>query len=200
MRKLILVLGCALTLVHPTAILSQVQSGAPAAQKPINHGGKIDSKYDGFNHETVLRLLKMKVTCDGMKDKFVKDACVSIEVSLHCPGVQLNYVRNVTLQIMFENKDWVHSHPLNQRDLQVVIDTETLRLGRMQLPNTAAPGKWDTKLEVLEATIPYAVFKKIAQSQAVEIQVGQSAFELREKNRLALRDLDSRVVNTRAKN
>src|SRR5690348_10157903 len=58
MRKLILVLGCVLALVHPTAILSQVQSGAPAAQKPVNHGGKIESKYDGFNHETVLRLQK----------------------------------------------------------------------------------------------------------------------------------------------
>jgi hypothetical protein len=200
MRKLILFLGCALALVHPTAILSQVQSGGPATQKPVNHGGRIDSKYDGFNHETVVRLQKMKVTCDGMKDKFVKDGCVSIEVSLHCLGVQLNYVRNVTLQILFENKDWVHGHPLDQRDLRVVIDTETLRLGRMQLAKTAVPGKWDTKLEVLEATIPYAVFKKIAQSEAVEMQVGQSAFELREKNRLALRDLDSRVVDTRAKN
>jgi hypothetical protein len=200
MRKLSLVLGSVLALVHPTAILSQVQSGAPAAQKPINHGGKIESKYDGFTHETVLRLQKMKVTCDGMKDKFVKDGCVSIEVSLHCPGVQLNYVRNVTLQIMFENKDWIHSHPLDQRDLRVVIDTETFRLGRMQLANTTVPGKWDTKLEALEATIPYAVFKKIAQSEAVEMQVGQNAFELREKNRLALRDLDSRVIDTRAKN
>lgn len=199
MRKLILVLGCALALVHPTAILSQVQSGAPA-EKPVNHGGKIDSKYDGFNYETVVRLQKMKVTCDGAKDKFVKDGCVSIEVSLHCPGVQLDYVRNVTVQIMFENKDWVHIHPLDQRDLRVVIDTETLKLGRMQLANTAVPGKWDTKLEVLEATIPYTAFKKIAQSQAVEFQVGQSAFELREKNRLALRDLDSRVMDTRAKN
>ena len=200
MRKLILVLGCVLALVHPTAILSQVQSGAPAAQKPVNHGGKIESKYDGFNHETVLRLQKMKVTCDGMKDNFVKDACVSIEVSLHCPGVQLNYVRNVTLQIMFENKDWVHGHPLDQRDLRVVIDTDTFKLGRMQLANTAVLGKWYTKLEVLEATIPYAVFKKIAQSEAVEMQVGRSAFELREKNRLALRDLDSRVIDTRAQN
>src|ERR1051326_5761812 len=141
MRKLILVLGCVVALVHPTAILSQVQSGAPAAQKPVNHGGKIDSKYDGFNHETVLRLQKMKVTCDGVKDNFVKDACVSIEVSLHCPGVQLNYVRNVTLQIMFENKDWVHGHPLDQRDLGVVVETEALRLGRMQLANTAGAGK-----------------------------------------------------------
>jgi len=199
MRKLFLVLGCALALVHPTAILSQVQSG-PAAAKPINHGGKIESKYDGFNYETVVRLQKMKVTCDGVRDNFVKDACVSIEVSLHCPGVQLNYVRNVTLQIMFENKDWVHSHPLNQRDLQIVIDTETLKLGRMQLANTAVPGKWDTKLEVLEAAIPYSVFKKIAQSQAVSMQVGQTSFDLREKNRLALRDLDSRVMDTRAKN
>jgi hypothetical protein len=198
MRKLILVLSCALALVHPTAILSQVQSGAP--QKPINHGGKIDSKYDGFNYETVLRLQKMKVTCDGVKDNFAKDACVSIEVSLHCPGVQLNYVRNVTLQIMFENKDWVHGHPLNQRELRVVIDTETIKLGRMQLADTAVPGKWDTKIEVLEATIPYSVFKKIAQSQSVQMQVGQGAFELRDKNLLALRDLDSRVMDTRAKN
>jgi hypothetical protein len=200
MRKLLLVLGCGLVLVHPTAILSQGQSSTPAAQNPVNHGGKIESKYDGFNYETVVRLQKMKVSCDGIRDKFMKDGCVSIEVSLHCPGVQLNYVRNVTLQIMFENKDWVHFHPLDQRDLSVVIDTETLKLGRMQLANTATPGKWDTKIEVLEATIPYAVFKKMALSESVEMRVGQGAFELREKNRLALRDLDSRVIDTRAKN
>ena len=200
MRKLLLVLGCSLLLIHPTAILSQVQSSAPAAQKPVNHGGKIESKYDGFNYETVVRLQKMKVTCDGVRDNFAKDACVSIDVSLHCPGVQLNYVRDVTLQIVFENKDWVHIHPLDQRDLSVVIDTETFKLGRMRLANTAVPGKWDTKLEVLETAIPYAVFKKIARSQSVEMRVGQGAFELREKNRLALRDLDSRVIDTRAQN
>jgi hypothetical protein len=200
MRKLLLVLGFGLVLVHPTAILSQGQSGAPAAQNPVNHGGKIDSKYDGFNYETVVRLQKMKVSCDGVRDKFMKDGCVSIEVSLHCPGVQLNYVRNVTLQIMFENKDWVHFHPLDQRDLSVVINTETLKLGRMRLANTATPGKWDTKLEVLEATIPYAVFKRIALAESVEMRVGQGAFELRDKNLLALRDLDSRVIDTRAKN
>ena len=200
MRKLLLVLGCSLLLIHPTAILSQVQSSAPAAQKPVNHGGKIESKYDGFNYETVVRLQKMKVTCDGVRDNFAKDACVSIDVSLHCPGVQLNYVRDVTLQIVFENKDWVHIHPLDQRDLSVVIDTETFKLGRMRLANTAVPGKWDTKLEVLETAIPYVIFKKIARSQSVEMRVGQGAFELREKNRLALRDLDSRVIDTRAQN
>lgn len=200
MRKLLLVLSCGLLLMHPTANLSQVQSSAPLAQKPINHGGKIDSKYDGFNYETVVRLQKMKVSCDGIRDKFMEDGCVSIEVSLHCPGVQLNYVRNVTLQIMFENKDWVHFHPLEQRDLSVVIGTETIKLGRMQLANTAKPGKWDTKLEVLEATIPYAIFKKMAFSEAVEMQVGQGSFALRDKNLLALRDLDSRVIDTRARN
>lgn len=165
----------------------------------MNHGGKIESKYDGFNYETVLRLRKMKVTCDGFKDKF-KDACVSIEVSLHCPGTQINYVRSVKLQIVFENKDWIHFHPLDQRNLSVLVDNETLKLGRMQLANTSTPGSWDTKVEVLEATIPYKAFKKIALAQSVEMQVGQSAFELREKNRLALRDLDSRVIDTRAQN
>src|SRR6185503_7542770 len=123
MRKLILVLSCCLVLTHPTAILSQVQSPA-APEKPVKHGGKIETKYDGFNYETVLRLKRMKVTCDGFNDKF-NDACVSMEISLHCPGTQLNYVRHVTLQIFFENKDWVHIHPPEQRDLSGVIETET---------------------------------------------------------------------------
>jgi len=194
MRKLILAFACSLVLTHPTAILSQVQSPDANGVKPVNHGGKIETRYDGFNYETVLRLKKMKVTCDGFKDKF-KDACVSVEISLHCPGTQLNYVKQVKLQIFFENKDWVHLHPVDQRDLSVVIDGGTLKLGRMQLANTSKPGTWDTKVETLEATIPYATFKKIATSQSVHMQVGPSIFELREKNRLALKDLDSRVIN-----
>jgi hypothetical protein len=181
-------------LTHPTAILSQVQSADANGVKPVNHGGRIETKYDGFNHETVLRLKKMKVTCDGFKDKF-KDACVSIDISLHCPGTQLNYVKNVKVQVFFENKDWVHRHPPDQRDLSVFIVTERLRLGRMQIADTAKPGTWDTKVETLETTIPYASFKKIALSQSVHMQVGQDVFELREKNRLALKDLDSRVIN-----
>jgi hypothetical protein len=193
MRKLILALTCGLVLNHPTAILSQVQSPVANGVKPVSHGGKIETKYDGFNYETVLRLKKMKVTCDGIKDKF-KDACVSVEISLHCPGTQLNYVKQVKMQIFFENKDWVRLHPPEQRDLSVVIDSETLRLGRMQVAS-ATPGTWDTKVETLEATIPYAAFKKIALSQSVQMQVGPSVFELREKNRLALKDLDSRVIN-----
>ncbi|MFN2407606.1 MAG: hypothetical protein ABR594_16265 [Pyrinomonadaceae bacterium] len=195
MSKVIFVLSCCLVLTHPTAILSQVQSPVAATEKPVKHGGKIETKYDGFNYETVLRLRRMKVTCDGFKDKF-KDACVSIDVSLHCPGTQLNYVRNVTLQIFFENKDWVHIHPPDQRDLSVVIETQTLRLGRMQRASNATPGNWDTKVETLEVTIPYAAFKKIASSNSVEMRVGPSVFELREKNMLALRDLSSRVLES----
>ena len=194
MRKAILAICCALVLIHPTAILSQGQSTSDA-EKKAKHGGKIETKYDGFNYETVLRLLKMKVTCDGFKDKF-KDACVSMEIALHCPGTQLNFVRNVSVRIFFENKDWVHFHPPDQRDLSVVIDTGTLRLGRMQRANVETPGTWNTKLEVLDLTIPYDSFKKIVASEAVEVQVGKSAFELREKNLYALRDLGSRVIES----
>ena len=194
MRKLICVLSCCLVLTHPTAILSQVQSPT-ATQKRVTHDGKIDTKYDGFNYETVMRLRKMKVTCAGFKDKF-KDACVSMEVTLHCPGTQLNYVKNVTLRIFFENKDWVHTHPPDQRDLSVVIETETLKLGRMQRASNATPGNWDTKVETLEVSIPFAAFKKIASSNSAEMRVGPSVFELREKNLLALRELGSRVIES----
>jgi len=190
MRRILLVLSCAAVLVfQPAGAKPQSPQSPPA---PVKHGGKIETRYDGFNYETVMRLRKMKVNCDGFKDKF-KDACVSIEVMLHCPGTQVNYVKQVTLQVVFENKDWVHFHPPDQRDLTLVTDTETLRLGRMSPVSRDQPG-WDTKVEILEAKMPYAVFKKMVMSQSVEIQVGRDAVELREKNIAALKDLNTRVI------
>lgn len=188
MKKLVLCLSCS------AVLLFQPAGAKPQDQQLVKHGGKIETKYDGFNFETTLRLRKMKVSCDGFKDKF-KDECVSLEITLHCPGTQLNYVSNVTVQVVFENKDWVHLHAPDQRELMIVTDTETLRLGRMTPVSKGGSG-WDTKVETLEATIPYAAFKKMAQAQSVEIQVGRSAVELREKNRTALKDLDSRVITT----
>ena len=188
MKKLAFVLACAALFLQPAAVV-------PQEQQPVKHGGKIETKYDGFAYETVMRLKKMKVNCDGLKDKF-KDACVSIEVALHCPGTQVNYVKQVTVQVVFENKDWVHFHPPDQRDLSVVTDTETLKLGRMT-PASKRPGSWDTKSETLEVTIPYEMFKKMALSQTLEIQVGRDAVELRKNNIAALKDLNSRVLPPR---
>ena len=188
MKTTLLVLCC-------TAFLLVQPAGAEPQTPPelVKHGGKIETKYDGFNYETVMRLRKMKVNCDGVKDTF-KDACVSIEVALHCPGTQVNYVRHVTIQIVFENKDWVHLHPPDQRELTIVTDTQTLHLGRMTPVSANRPGEWETKVEVLEAKISYENFKKIALSQSVGIQVGNNAVELREKNRAALKDLNNRVI------
>lgn len=191
MKRILFALGCtAILLLQPSPAGSQEKSAA----KPANHGGKIETRYDGFNYETVMRLKRMKVNCDGFKDKF-KDACVSIEVLLHLPGQQLNYVKQVTVQVVFENKDWVHFHGPDQRNMAVVTDTETLNLGRMSPVSTSRPGSWDTKIEMLEIKIPYKIFKKIAHSQSIELQVGSSAIEFREKNLAALKDLDSRVIS-----
>jgi hypothetical protein len=155
----------------------------------VQHGGQIFSKYDGFNHETVVTLKKMKVTCAGTRGNF-KDACVSIVATLHCPGVQLDYVRYATLQLVFETKDWDQRHALDQRELSVVADGETLRLGRMDL----LAQNVDTLMsETLQISVPYAAFKKIALAETVELSVGPSSFTLRDKNILALRDLHNRV-------
>lgn len=190
MKKILLVFGC-------VAVLLFTSAGVKPQGQPVKHGGQIEVKYDGFNYETVMRLKRMKISCDGLKDKF-KDSCMSVEVTLHCPGTQLNYVRHVTMQVVFENKDWVHFHGPDQRDLVVVTDTETLKLGRMSPVQKNQAGTWDTKVEVLELKIPYATFKKIALSQTAEIQVGRSQASLREKNLLALKDLNSRVITTSA--
>lgn len=184
MWRIVLVIGIVL-LFQP--VVTRAQSPA------VKHGGKIETRYDGFNYETLARLRKMKVSCDGVGDMF-KDACVSIDVTLHFPGSQFNYVRNVALQVIFENKDWVRTHPPEQRDLSISTESETFRFGRMSLITNKKPGQWDSKIEVLEATIPYEAFKKIAQATQVEIKVGPGAVALRDKNVAALRDLNSRVL------
>lgn len=159
----------------------------------VEHGGKIESKYDGFSHETIITLKKMKVTCDGTKGNF-KDGCVSVTASLHCPGIQLDYVRYARIEVIFQFKEWDQRHPVDQRELSVVVDGETIRLGRM----TLASQKTDVMMtETLEAIIPYKTFKQMANAQVVEMQVGKSRFELREKNLLAFRDMNNRVMAKR---
>lgn len=185
MRITISSLACLLIILFQSLIASP--------QAPIDHGGNIETKYDGFSSETVMRLQKMKVTCTGFKGNF-KDFCASIDVALHCPGPQMNHVARVTLQLIFETRSWDEPHPRDQRDLSVVTDTETLRLGKMRLIPRANAVLQEKMLETLETTISYEVFRKIAQSQSIEFQVGNSRIELRDKNLAALRDLDNRVI------
>jgi len=154
-----------------------------------DHGGKIESRYDGFNHETIVTLNKMRITCGSVKGNF-KDACVSFAATLHCPGIQLDHVRYASLQLIFQTKDWDQRHPLNQRQLSVVADGETLRLGQMKLVSQSVD---ILMTEELEATMPYAVFTKIVRAQVVEMKVGNTEFELTQQNLAAIRDLNNRV-------
>ena len=165
------------------------EPSATVVHSASSHGGKIESKYDGLSHETVSTLRKMKVTCASTKD-MLKDTCVSVSASLHCPGIQLDYVRNAKLQVIFENKNWHQRHPPEERDLVVVVDTTTLRLGRMRLVSQNIE---IVNTEILETTISYDAFKKIVSGQVVEMAVGKNRFELRQKNLEALRDLNNRV-------
>ena len=192
MRKLLSKLICC------AVLLLNLVTTTPS-QQPLNHGGKIETKYDGFSFETVMRLRSMKVTCSGFKDNF-KDGCVSIDVSLHCPGTQLNYVNQVTLRVIFESKNWQMAHAYEQRDLMIVTDFETIRMGRMKLAAKGDTTMSDTMVETLEATLPFDVFKKLALADSVELQVGPSRIELREKNRAALRDLNNRVIAVTTRN
>ena len=180
-----------LLLVSPIchdSVSSAAQSGA------INHGGKIETTYDGFTHETVMSLQKMRVSCNGIKNTF-KDACVSMMVSLHCRGVQAFHVNYVTLQLIFETRSWDQRHAMDQRQLSVVVNNDTLRIGQMKLISQQVD---DGMTETLGITFPYEDFKKIAGAQFAEMQVGPSRFLLRNKNLEALRDLNGRVVNVQA--
>ena len=196
MKKQVLVLSTLVLSAVATQLMGKplpFKSGEPfvsgAKDHEVQHGGQITSKYDGFSHETIVSLKKMKVTCNGTRGNF-KDACVSIVATLHCPGVQLDYVRYATLQLVFETKDWDQRHALDQRELSVVANGETLRLGRMDL----LAQNVDTLMsETLQIKVPYAAFKKIALAETVELSIGPSSFALRDKNLMALRDLHNRV-------
>jgi len=201
MKRLLFLLLCCAALLPAASHASRAQDkkGAQPAPTPVKHGGKIETKYDGVARETVVELKRMQVTCEMGKglESTVKGVCVSLQVSLHCPGQQLDYVRHATLRLTFETKDWDMRHPLDQRDLTVVADGEVLRLGRMRLAAQAqgVSDSWsatDSK-ETLEAQIPYQTFRKVAQATSVEVSVGRTAFQLRDKNLSALSDLNNRV-------
>jgi hypothetical protein len=164
--------------------------GTGIAQSKSTHGGKIEVSYDGFNHETVISLQKMRVSCDGIK-AMNKNACVSVAVSLHCLGEQAYKVNYVTLQLMFATSAWDQRHAMDQRFLSVVVNNETLRVGQMKLISQSVD---ESMTETLGITFPYEIFKKMAGAQFVEMQVGPTRFMLRNKNLDALRDMDSRIV------
>ena len=161
------------------------------------YDAKIDTKYDGFNHETVVTLRKTNISCGGGKGigSTLKETCVSLVASLHCPGAQLDYVRYAKLQLIFESKDWDRRHPLGERDLFVVADGDELKLGTMTLARQGVGMNQliDVMREVLEVSLPYQNFKKIALAQTVEMKVGKTIFELGEKDVAALRELNNRV-------
>jgi hypothetical protein len=175
---------------------ARAQQPAVAAPLPPEHGGKIESNYDGFAHETVVALKKMRVTCAATEgSEAVRNVCVSLQAALHCPGKQLDYVRRATIRLTFEAKDWDKGHPPNERDLTAVADGETLRLGRMNLMSKAVGDGWvsEEMKETLEVAVPYAVFLKLARSSYVEFSVGKTTFALSYKNVAALRDMNNRV-------
>lgn len=201
MKKLLTL--CCVMLTLAAGVCAQDASRRPASTKlsgepmPLEHGGKIESVYDGFAHETVVTLKRMSVTCETAKgsESILKGVCVSLQAALHCPGKQLDYVRRVTLRLTFETKNWDARHPLGQRDLSAVADGETLRLGRMSLATQGVSESWfaeDSK-ETLELDIPYPTFLKLARSADVRLSVGKTGFALRDKNIAALRDMNNRV-------
>ncbi len=202
MKRIIIISSWCLVLLLSASLLPKglpsSLAKSPLVSEPnsstVDHGGRIETKYDGFTRETVVMLKQMRVNCGGAKGS-VKQTCVSLIASLHCPGRQLEYVRYAKLQLVFETKDWDKRHPLEERELFVVADGKTLRLGNMGLVNQNVAGDWwaDVMKEVLEVLVPYKTFNTIAQAQTVEIKVGKSVFALQPKNLEALGDLSLRV-------
>ena len=163
---------------------------------PLEHGGRIETNYDGFAHETVVALAKMRVTCATTENsEKVKGLCVSLQTALHCPGKQTDYVRRATIRVTFESKSWDRRHDAHERQLSAVADGETIRLGRMSpVSNEVSDGLASEHMrETLEASVPYAAFLKLARASYVELSVGKTTFALSVKNVAALRDMNNRV-------
>jgi len=183
--------------VSVLALLFLLVAFDATSAQTVNHDGKIEAKYDGFNHEMVITLHKMRITCGGAKSlqTTMKDSCVSLSAALHAPGKQLNYVAHVTLQLIFETKDWDRRHALDQRELAIVADGETMRLGQMALVNQAVDSDRliEVMKEVLQVSLSYKNFEKLARAEFVEMRVGSSEFSLQRNNLAALKDLNNRI-------
>ena len=189
MKVFFSILAVALTVSLSTISVNSLTPPPIGSPQTPDHGGVIEMKYDGFSRETVISLRKMSVSCAGMRGNFT-ESCVSMAVSLHCPGIQMDNVRSVILELEFSSKDGGQRHPLEQRELTIVADSTTFKAGRMRLVNQ---NESVTIRETFEVEISYPAYKRIVAAQAIEMQLGTSQFKLREKNIAALRDLKNRV-------
>lgn len=194
---------CCVFVTLAAGVCAQDGARRPVASKlsgepmPLNHGGKIETAYDGFAHETIITLKRMSVTCEMAKgsESILKGVCVSLQAALHCPGKQLDFVRGATLRFTFETKNWDARHNPNERFLSAVADGETIRLGKMALVSNSIGEGWgdeDAK-ETLELAVSHEAFLKLARAAYVEFSVGKTIFVLRDKNVAALRDMNNRV-------
>jgi hypothetical protein len=194
---------CCVAATLAAGVCAQEGARRPASPKlsgeplPLEHGGKIEAAYDGFAHETAISLKRMSVTCEAasLSGAVIKGLCVTMRAALHCPGKQLDYVRQATLYFTFEAKNWDSRHPPNERNLSAVADGETMRLGRMSLVSQDVGDGWaaDDMKETLEVSVPYETFRKLSGAAYVEFSVGRTTFALRDKNVAALRDMNNRV-------
>src|SRR4051812_26043396 len=76
---------CCVLLTLAAGVCAQAGARGPAqtpapAPTPLNHGGKIETAYDGFAHETIVTLKRMSVTCEMAKgsESILKGVCVSL--------------------------------------------------------------------------------------------------------------------------
>ena len=94
MKRITIILSCGLCLLIQTSTaLPKNETEAalyalPSTASPVDHGGKIEMKYDGFNHETIVTLNRMLITCGGAKgmESTIKETCVSLVASLKAAG------------------------------------------------------------------------------------------------------------------
>jgi hypothetical protein len=144
---------------------------------------QIETEFNGFSNETIVRLKKTSLNCDSISG-MLKKKCYGLEVSVHYQGQQRKVASKVKIRLTAENKDW---HNEAERSLQIVADKVRYDLGTMKLLSTQS--KELTQVDILEQTISYPLFLKIASALTVKIKLGDKTMNLKPRIIAALKEI-----------
>lgn len=198
-KLLAVVLLCILSLSRSTA---QTTPGQQQSKRKT----KVETEYNANRNETVARIgpfVLWKASQNPLSGE-VNHEEVDLFVSFSSPGTKIVTPKFVTIKILatsqerggFEGKGFFGK----EYDLSVTTESAPYTFGKMVLlganrESTAGNALGTSKFVILKETIgkpiPFADFAQIAQSEKVEIKIGERKFKIKKDHLVAFRNFVS---------
>jgi hypothetical protein len=174
-------------------VVSGAAQGDKETKSKFKHRGKIQATYDPAQDRTVVAFQPYVVTANFHD----RNESIAITAGFIHPGQALaSRPQFIEFGVLSQSRGGWQFEKENERELTLVIDGETIKLGAMKLVTARRFELGRGALfyrEDLAFTLPYESFVKMANAKKVAVKVGKTGLKLANEHLEVMRDLMSRA-------